>query len=296
MNARQRRELTIIIALIVAVLVVYYVMTALGPKQTTQVIQTPGKPVTIRHRGALAKVGDMTINADELDKRVGQFLKFDPYREEDSKGVNLLMTRMNAFQELVERAILTQEAKKYNITVTEKEVDEAVDPIIKKFGGKEGLEKVLSAQHGFTIEMLREAKRSDIIMQKLYDTVTKDVKIDEAKYKADYAKMKAQWAKKKDMGTMRTPDEFRAQYLNQLRAEKFSQWRADVRKDYKIEYYDQSLQPTEIAGNMPNPHTGMMTTPVRPSPHATTGGQGAANAGGKVGSKEQPKKAEKSAK
>lgn len=289
MNARQRRELTILIALVIAVFLVYYLSTAFGQRQATEVVVTPGKPVNIKHRGELAKVGDISIKAGDLDKRVEQFLKNDPNREKDSKGVQFLMIRMSIFQDLVDRAIMTQEASKRKITVTDKEVDVAMSEIVNKFGSKEKLQENLATKHGFTIDVLREYLLSNLLEQKLYDDVTRGVKIDEAKYKADYEAMKVEWAKKK-IETIDTPDEFRAKYLTRLRSEKFRDWKMGLRGQYKIQYFDPSLEPTEIAENMPNPHGGL-TTPGGRAPQVSTKGPGGAGTAG--GTKEQPNASDK---
>jgi len=290
MNARQRRELTILIALVIAVFLVYYLSTAFGQRQATEVVVTPGKPVNIKHRGDLAKVGEMTIKAGDLDKRVEQFLKNDRNREKDSKGVQFLMIRMSIFQDLVDRAIIAQEAKKRNVSVSDKEVDGAMDQIVKKFGSKEKLQEALATQHGFTIDMLRELTMYDLLTVKLRDQVSKDVKIDEAKYKADYAAMRAEWPKDKGSAPIPTTDEFRAQYLSKLRDEKFGQWKGELRREYKIQYFDPSLEPTEIAENMPNPHGGVRTPGGR-APQVSTKGPGGAGTAG--GTKEQPKASDK---
>ena len=95
---------------------------------------------------------------------------------------------------LVQREQFEHEAEDLGIEVTEKDVDAEVEKFVDtNFKGKQSdFEKALKEQ-GFTVESFRETLRSSVLAQKLFDEVTKDVKVPQSELLAYYQQNSTQY-------------------------------------------------------------------------------------------------------
>jgi foldase protein PrsA len=82
---------------------------------------------------------------------------------------------------LVQQEEFEQKADELGVEISEKDIDKGVSDFVKsRFGGKQkDFEKALE-QQGFTTDAFRETIRTSVLAQKLYDEVTKEVKVTDA--------------------------------------------------------------------------------------------------------------------
>ena len=147
---------------------------------------------------AVAVVDGTEISRAELDELVERAKKAYAAQKQEFPKVGTpeyqnVQTQYVAF--LVQREEFEQEAEELGLQVTEKEVDKEVEEFVKtRFEGKrKEFEKALKEQ-GFTVESFRETIRYSVLAQKLFDAVTKDVKVDDAEIVAYYQQNQAQYA------------------------------------------------------------------------------------------------------
>jgi peptidyl-prolyl cis-trans isomerase C len=95
---------------------------------------------------------------------------------------------------LVQRQQYAQQAEDMNVTITDKDVEQRLDQIKKQyFGGDEKkYEQQLKAQ-GLTDAQVRADVRAQIIEQRLYNAVTKDIKVTDVDVQKYYDEHKEQY-------------------------------------------------------------------------------------------------------
>jgi parvulin-like peptidyl-prolyl isomerase len=154
---------------------------------------------------AVAVVGDGTITKADYDKILGQAKRsYSAQHRAFPKAGTQQFTALQGqiVQFLVERSEYDQEAKKMNVKVSDKEVTDRlnqvkqqyfVNPSGQKPASKAQIEKRYQSQlkaQGLTDKDVRDGIRSQLIREKLYNKVTKDVKVsddDAKKYYKDHS-------------------------------------------------------------------------------------------------------------
>jgi parvulin-like peptidyl-prolyl isomerase len=133
---------------------------------------------------AVAVVDGTVITRAELDTLVDQAKKAYAAQKQEFPKVGTpeyqnVQTQYVAF--LVQREEFEKEAEKLGVEVTAKDIDKELEEFVKsRFDGKrKDFEKALEEQ-GFTEESFRETIRTSVLSQKLFDAVTKDVKVSDA--------------------------------------------------------------------------------------------------------------------
>src|SRR4051794_27884839 len=103
-----------------------------------------------------------------------------------------LQTQAVAF--LVQRAEYNKQADQLKIAVTDKEVQDRIAQGKKQYfaGSQAKLEKQLK-QQGYTTESFRADIEAQLLSEKIYDDVTKDVKVTDAQIAKYYAENKSQY-------------------------------------------------------------------------------------------------------
>ena len=103
-----------------------------------------------------------------------------------------LQTQAVAF--LVQRAEYNKQADQLKIAVTDKEVENRITQVKKQYfaGSQAKLEKQLKEQ-GYTTESFRADIEAQLLSEKIYDDVTKDVKVTDAQIAKYYAENKSQY-------------------------------------------------------------------------------------------------------
>ncbi|CAN5318574.1 peptidylprolyl isomerase [soil metagenome] len=147
--------------------------------------------------GAVAVVDGSEVSRAELDELIERAKKAYAAGKQEFPKVGTpeyqnIQTQYVTF--LVQREEFEMEADERGITVTDADVDKEVEEFLKtRFGGKrDAFEKALKEQ-GFTEEALRDTLRTSVLSQKLFDAVTKDVKVEDAEILAYYQQNQAQY-------------------------------------------------------------------------------------------------------
>jgi parvulin-like peptidyl-prolyl isomerase len=140
--------------------------------------------------GAVAVVEGTEISRAELDELVERARKAYEAQKQEFPKVGTpeyqnVQTQYVAF--LVQREEFEKEADELGLEVTQKDVDKEVQEFIKSRydGDRKAAEKALDDQ-GFTFEAFEETIRTSVLAQKLFDALTKDVKLEEAEILAYY--------------------------------------------------------------------------------------------------------------
>jgi len=148
--------------------------------------------------GAVAVVNGTDISKAELDQLISQAKKgYESQKQEFPKAgtpeYQSIQTQYVAY--LVELEEFRQQAEELGVEVTDKDVDAAEQELIKtRFDGKrDEYEKALAAQ-GFTPEQYREkALEVSALSKKLFDAVTKDVKVTDQEIAEYYTQNQSQY-------------------------------------------------------------------------------------------------------
>lgn len=135
---------------------------------------------------------------------------------------------------LVRNSLIEQEARKQNVTVTDKEIDDEIKKVegtLSKQGQK--IDQVLAMQ-GLTREDLRKLIRLDKLVSKM---VGKDVKVGDKEID-DYIEKN-----RESLPQDQTEEQLRKSVSDTLRQQKLNQnvqsWLADLQKKAKIQYFIQ---------------------------------------------------------
>jgi foldase protein PrsA len=148
--------------------------------------------------GVVAVVDGNEITREELDEWVGRAKRGYEAQQQEFPRVGTpeyqnVQKQYVAY--LVQREQFELEADELGLKVSEKDVDAEVEEVTKtRFEGKKAdLEKALKEQ-GFTMKAFRETLRSSLVAQKLFDEVTKEVKVPQAEISAYYQENSSQYS------------------------------------------------------------------------------------------------------
>jgi foldase protein PrsA len=148
--------------------------------------------------GAIAVVNGTEIPKTELDQLLAQAKKgYETQSQEFPKAgtpeYQSIQTQYVAY--LVELEEFRQAADDLGVEVTEKDIDAAENEVIKsRFDGKRSEYEKALKQQGFTAEQYREkALEVSALSKKIFDEVTKDVKVSEADVFQYYTENQSQY-------------------------------------------------------------------------------------------------------
>ena len=148
--------------------------------------------------GAIAVVDGTEIQKSELDELLAQAKKgYENQSQEFPKAgtpeYQSIQTQYVAY--LVELEEFRQAADGLGVEVTEKDIDAAENDVIKsRFDGKRSEYEKALKQQGFTAEQYREkALEVSALSKKIFDEVTKDVKVSEADVFQYYTQNQSQY-------------------------------------------------------------------------------------------------------
>lgn len=117
-------------------------------------------------------------------------------REFPKAGSQEYQTLKNqAVQFLVQREQFEQEAESLGVEITDKQVDARLEQIQKQYfgGDKKKYEKQL-AEQGLSDAQVRKDIRAQIVSEKIFEQVARDVKVTDKEVEEYYAKNKAQYS------------------------------------------------------------------------------------------------------
>ncbi|MDX6438637.1 MAG: hypothetical protein QOF45_1220 [Gaiellaceae bacterium] len=147
---------------------------------------------------AVAVVDGQNIARTDYDALLSQAKKSYKNQKRDfpKAGSQEFQTLRNqAVQFLVQREQFEQKAKDLDVNVTDKQVDARLAQIQKQYfgGDKKKYEKQLAAQ-GLSDKQVRNDIRAQIVSEKIFAQVTKDVKVTDKQIEDYYNKNKAQYS------------------------------------------------------------------------------------------------------
>jgi parvulin-like peptidyl-prolyl isomerase len=147
--------------------------------------------------GAVAVVDGTEIARTELDKLIERAKSAAEASKQEFPKVGTpeyqsVQTQYVAF--LVQRVQFQQAADELGISVSDKEVDKALDEFVKsRFNGdRKEYEKALK-QQGLSEEDFRETVATSVLAQEIFDSVTKDVKVSEQDILGYYTQNQTQY-------------------------------------------------------------------------------------------------------
>lgn len=137
---------------------------------------------------AVAKVNGEKITKEDLDKKIApQLAQMEMQYGKDflkSKEAQDYVTQMKqgALENMIQEKVMLQKAKELNVASDEKalnaEVDKEIKDITKVFGDEAKLKEKLT-ELKLTVDDYKEVVKNQLIMKKLYENITKDVKVTE---------------------------------------------------------------------------------------------------------------------
>ncbi|MDQ3163740.1 MAG: SurA N-terminal domain-containing protein, partial [Actinomycetota bacterium] len=146
---------------------------------------------------AVAVVDGKDIPRSEFDALFGQAKRSykaqkRPFPEAGSEEYQTL--RNQAVQALVQRVELEQAADDLEIEISDKDVDKRLEQIKKQYYG--GDQKKLEAQlkeQKLTLDQVKEDIRGQLVSERIFNNVTKDVEVTDADIKKFYDQNEAQY-------------------------------------------------------------------------------------------------------
>ena len=147
---------------------------------------------------AVAVVDGQEIARSDYEALITQAKKSytNQKREFPAAGSQEFQTLRNqAVQFLVQREQFEQEAADMDVEVTDKQIDARLEQILKQYfgGDKKKYDKQLKEQ-GLTEKQVRNDIRAQIVSEKIFEQVTRDVKVTDAQIEDYYAKNKATYS------------------------------------------------------------------------------------------------------
>jgi len=154
--------------------------TATAAPQAAAPTQPSVGPTVVPTQGpAAARVNGLAVPLAEFEKNVAR-----RQAEMTKQGINLTTTegkaalaemRRQILEGMIEQELIDQQVTKQGITVTEAEVDAAINQSIADSGGVDAFNKYLSSVAGITVEEYRAGQREGMLTQKMIDRVTSNV-------------------------------------------------------------------------------------------------------------------------
>ncbi len=95
------------------------------------------------------------------------------FNSEEGKQ-QLLQFKQDLIKQLEDNIIITQQANKYGIKVTGKEVDEKFNQLVKDAGGIDQVKRTLDKLYGWSTDDFKDKIRQQLVRQKLSDKVLSD--------------------------------------------------------------------------------------------------------------------------
>ncbi|HWG54925.1 MAG TPA: peptidylprolyl isomerase [Gaiellaceae bacterium] len=146
---------------------------------------------------AVASVDGEPIKKQEFDQIVSQARKSyeNQKREFPKAGTQEYQTLKNqVVQFLVQRRQYEQEAEDMGIEITDQQVEDRLAQIKKQyFGGDQKKYEAQLKEQGLSDRQVRNDIRAQLVSEKIFAEVTKDVKVTDEEVRAHYAKNKANY-------------------------------------------------------------------------------------------------------
>jgi hypothetical protein len=149
-------------------------------------------------------------------------------------------------QFLVERVQLEKKAAELGIHVTGEDVDRRLDELTQtRYGGSETkLEQALAKEH-LTVDDLKGELRAQLVQERLYARVTRDVKVTAAEVRGYYDSHKDQFRASGTLSPFAAVEQqIRQQLLQEKKNEKMGEWVGAVTRELRLQTtYQQGFMP-----------------------------------------------------
>ena len=125
----------------------------------------------------VAVIGNVTITQDELNKRLPDFeAQYFSGDVPDKSSSDYKDFERVVLDYLVTLEIATQKAPSLKVLVTDKDVQDQIDQVKKSyFNGDESQLEAALKQQNVTLVQYKASLREQVLLQKTYDAVTKNV-------------------------------------------------------------------------------------------------------------------------
>ncbi len=131
-------------------------------------------------KGAVAKVGSVIITQKAFDQRTAdfevQYASQGIIPDKTTQPEQYKLFQQDVLEYMITYELASQAAEDMNITVTDDEVQQEMDSILQQsFGGDQSqFDQALEAQ-GITMDQLKNSYKESMLLQKVYEQVTKDI-------------------------------------------------------------------------------------------------------------------------
>lgn len=92
----------------------------------------------------------------------------------------LKQLQQDLIKQLGDNILIAQQARKYGVRVTSKEVDNEFNDLVKNAGGMDKVKTTLTKLYGWTVSDFKEKIRQSLVQKKLAEKVTSDPKLNDA--------------------------------------------------------------------------------------------------------------------
>jgi foldase protein PrsA len=128
--------------------------------------------------GAVAKVGGTAITQTEFDQRIAdfeaQYAGQIPDKTSDPAGYKQF--QQDVLEYMITYQLASQKAQELKITVADDEVQKQIDSVLAdSFGGDQAKFDEALKQQGVTMDQLKLSYKESMLLEKVYEEVTKDV-------------------------------------------------------------------------------------------------------------------------
>lgn len=144
----------------------------------------------------VAVVNGEKITQEQLDKEMANKKKAleqqgASFNSEQGKQM-LKSLEQQTVEELIQQTLLMQAVKKEDLMPTKSEINKQIDDLKKKFGGEDKFNQLLK-QYNYTMDDITDKVKTDLAYSKLFDKVTKGIKVTEQDAEKYYNENKSQF-------------------------------------------------------------------------------------------------------
>jgi SurA-like N-terminal domain len=202
--------------------------------------KTPGK-ADQTPRDVIAKVGELTLTRQELNRAVGQLVNNQRASQDSVSGATDRLQvgfRDTALKELVSRKVQLNEAQKQNITVTDEDIDKHYKKLLESFPDEKALITRVQKLGYADLKEYKQDLNNDLLIVKLQLTWIKEnqAEVSEEEIVSLYTKNQSQL---KDEKTGRIPpleeirDRLTQGMINLKTKKNYETWVSELRATQK---------------------------------------------------------------
>jgi foldase protein PrsA len=175
-----------VVVLVFGVLVYGYHSESSATKTVAGVVPYPAEQVN----GQFVSYSDYLFEVDANKRAYQNNAKLNNQPAVDFKSADgkklLTQIKQHSLDKLKSDAVIAQLASQKKVTVTDKEVNDLINQLYQRYGGKDTLLKTLKDIYGWNLNDLKKVVRKQLLAKNLEEKVTSDPAVDSA------AKAKAQ--------------------------------------------------------------------------------------------------------